>query len=70
MQTTLGVRRSDTGMDIVRGDNRNKSGINGDFLCIKGRYAFDYFGITKTVCGSRWVRKRRKAHAYHLGRSH
>jgi NADH-quinone oxidoreductase subunit G len=30
-------------MDIVRGDNRDKSGINGDFLCIKGRYAFDYF---------------------------
>lgn len=42
-KTTLGVRRSDTGMDIVRGDNRDKSGINGDFLCIKGRYAFDYF---------------------------
>src|SRR5258708_8135303 len=30
-------------MDIVRGDNRDKSGINGDFLCIKGRYAFDFF---------------------------
>ena len=28
-------------MEIVRGDNRDKSGINGDFLCIKGRYAFD-----------------------------
>ena len=40
-KTTLGVRRSDTGMEIVRGDNRDKSGINGDFLCIKGRYAFD-----------------------------
>jgi NADH-quinone oxidoreductase subunit G len=42
-KTTLGVRRSDTGTDIVRGDNRDKSGINGDFLCIKGRYAFDFF---------------------------
>ncbi|MBV8053031.1 MAG: NADH-quinone oxidoreductase subunit NuoG, partial [Acidobacteriaceae bacterium] len=41
-KTTLGVRRSDTGMDIVRGDNRDKGGINGDFLCIKGRYAFDF----------------------------
>ncbi len=41
-KTTLGVRRSETGMDIVRGDNRDKSGINGDFLCIKGRYAFDF----------------------------
>src|SRR5437764_9449255 len=41
-KTTLGVRRADTGMEIVRGDNRDKSGISGDFLCIKGRYAF-YF---------------------------
>jgi NADH-quinone oxidoreductase subunit G len=41
-KTTLGVRRDDTGMQIVRGDNRDKSGINGDFLCIKGRYAFDF----------------------------
>jgi NADH-quinone oxidoreductase subunit G len=41
-KTTLGVRRSDTGTEIVRGDNRDKSGINNDFLCIKGRYAFDF----------------------------
>ncbi len=41
-KTTLGVRRADTGMQIVRGDNRDKSGINGDFLCMKGRYAFDF----------------------------
>ncbi|HEV2115718.1 MAG TPA: molybdopterin-dependent oxidoreductase [Terriglobales bacterium] len=43
-KTTLGVRRSPTGMQIVRGDNRDKSGINGDFLCVKGRYAFDFAG--------------------------
>src|ERR1700676_1782983 len=41
-KTTLGVRRADAGMEIVRGDNRDKSGTNGDFLCIKGRYAFDF----------------------------
>ena len=41
-KTTLGVRRDQSGMQIVRGDNRDKSGINGDFLCIKGRYAFDF----------------------------
>ena len=41
-KTTLGVRRSDSGMEIVRGDNRDKSGINHDFLCVKGRYAFDF----------------------------
>jgi NADH-quinone oxidoreductase subunit G len=43
-KTTLGVRRANDGMEIVRGDNRDKSGINGDFLCIKGRYAFDFAG--------------------------
>ncbi|MHB8302847.1 MAG: NADH-quinone oxidoreductase subunit NuoG [Acidobacteriaceae bacterium] len=41
-KTTLGVRRSEDGMQIVRGDNRDKSGLNGDFLCVKGRYAFDF----------------------------
>jgi len=41
-KTTLGVRRADMGMEIVRGDNRDKSGINNDFLCVKGRYAFDF----------------------------
>ena len=45
-KTTLGVRRADDGMEIVRGDNRDKSGINGDFLCIKGRYAFDFANHT------------------------
>src|SRR6202030_3464875 len=38
-KTTLGVRSVDDGVEIIRGDNRDKSGINGDFLCIKGRYA-------------------------------
>src|SRR5713226_9056230 len=41
-KTTLGIRQCETGAEIVRGDNRDKSGINGDFLCIKGRYAFDF----------------------------
>ena len=41
-KTTLGVRRSDDGMQIVRGDNRDNSGLNGEFLCVKGRYAFDF----------------------------
>ena len=40
--TTLGVRPVDGRMRIIRGTNRDKSGINGDFLCIKGRYAFDF----------------------------
>jgi NADH-quinone oxidoreductase subunit G len=48
-KTTLGVRRCDTGMEIVRGDNRDKSGTNGDFLCIKGRYGFDFAGSTERL---------------------
>ena len=41
-KTTLGVRATTDGTEIMRGDNRDKSGINGDFLCNKGRYAFDF----------------------------
>ena len=41
-KTTLGVRSVTDGSEIVRGDNRDKSGMNGDFLCNKGRYAFDF----------------------------
>jgi len=41
-KTTLGVRSTSDGSEIVRGDNRDKSGINGDFLCNKGRFAFDF----------------------------
>src|SRR6202042_3310398 len=26
----------------IRGNNRDRSGINGEFLCIKGRYAADF----------------------------
>src|SRR2546422_5110956 len=37
-KTTLGVRND----KIIRGNNRDRSGINGEFLCIKGRYAFDF----------------------------
>jgi NADH-quinone oxidoreductase subunit G len=37
-RTTLGVRNE----KIIRGNNRDSSGINGEFLCIKGRYGFDF----------------------------
>jgi NADH-quinone oxidoreductase subunit G len=37
-KTTLGVRNN----QIIRGNNRDRSGINGEFLCIKGRYGFDF----------------------------
>jgi len=37
-KTTLGIRNN----EIVRGNNRDRSGLNGEFLCVKGRYAFDF----------------------------
>jgi len=37
-KTTLGVRNG----EIMRANNRDKSGVNGEFLCIKGRYGFDF----------------------------
>jgi NADH-quinone oxidoreductase subunit G len=37
-KTTLNVRNN----EILRGNNRDRTGINGDFLCIKGRYAGDF----------------------------
>jgi NADH-quinone oxidoreductase subunit G len=36
--TTLGVRNG----EIMRANNRDRSGINGEFLCIKGRYGNDF----------------------------
>ena len=41
-KVTLGLRQSSDGSEIIRADNRDKSGINGDFLCAKGRFAFDF----------------------------
>ena len=38
-KTTLGTRND----KIIRGNNRDRSGINGEFLCIKGRYGFDFY---------------------------
>ena len=37
-KTTLGVRND----KIIRGNNRDRSGVNGEFLCVKGRYGFDF----------------------------
>src|SRR3984893_17427556 len=37
-RTTLGVRDD----KIIRGNNRDSSGINSDFLGVKGPYAFDF----------------------------
>ncbi|HKD10066.1 MAG TPA: NADH-quinone oxidoreductase subunit NuoG [Bryobacteraceae bacterium] len=44
-KTTLGVRNG----EIVRGNNRDRSGINGEFLCVKGRYAFDFYNHPERI---------------------
>ena len=38
-RTTLGTRND----LIIRANNRDQSGVNGEFLCVKGRYAFDFY---------------------------
>ncbi len=48
-KTTLGVRATTEGSEIVRGDNRDRSGINGDFLCNKGRYGFDFANSSERI---------------------
>jgi NADH-quinone oxidoreductase chain G len=37
-KTTLSVRNH----EILRANNRDKSGINDEFLCVKGRFGFDF----------------------------
>lgn len=37
-KTTLSVRNN----EILRANNRDLSGINGEFLCVKGRFGFDF----------------------------
>lgn len=54
-KTTLGVRND----EIIRGNNRDHSGINNEFLCIKGRYAFDYYRHPERIT-SPMVRKNGK----------
>ncbi|HVW87214.1 MAG TPA: NADH-quinone oxidoreductase subunit NuoG [Bryobacteraceae bacterium] len=44
-KTTLGVRNE----QIIRGNNRDRSGVNGEFLCIKGRYAFDFYNNSERL---------------------
>ncbi|HLJ45295.1 MAG TPA: NADH-quinone oxidoreductase subunit NuoG [Bryobacteraceae bacterium] len=54
-KTTLGVRNN----EIIRGNNRDRSGINGEFLCMKGRYAFDFTSHPERI-SSPMIRKNGK----------
>ena len=68
-KTTLGVRSVPTAREIVRGDNRDKSGINGDFLCNKGRYAFDFANNDERITQPLVRKANGKLEACQLGRS-
>jgi NADH-quinone oxidoreductase subunit G len=44
-KTTLSVRNN----EILRANNRDHSGVNGEFLCAKGRFGFDYTSNAERV---------------------
>jgi NADH-quinone oxidoreductase subunit G len=44
-KTTLSVRNN----EILRANNRDRSGINGEFLCGKGRFGFDFTSHAQRV---------------------
>ena len=44
-KTTLSVRNN----EILRANNRDHSGFNGEFLCAKGRFAFDFTTYAERV---------------------
>ncbi|HEV1993741.1 MAG TPA: molybdopterin-dependent oxidoreductase, partial [Candidatus Acidoferrum sp.] len=45
-KTTLSVRNH----EILRSNNRDLSGINKDFLCVKGRFGFDFIKHAERIC--------------------
>jgi len=44
-RTTLSIRNN----QIIRGNNRDHSGINGEFLCVKGRFGWDFVNSEKRL---------------------
>jgi NADH-quinone oxidoreductase subunit G len=44
-KTTLSVRNN----EIVRANNRDHSGVNGEFLCVKGRFGWDFVNSEKRL---------------------
>ncbi len=64
-KTTLGVRND----EIIRANNRDRSGINGEFLCVKGRFAFDFHSHAERL-QSPLMRVNGQARAGFLGAGH
>jgi NADH-quinone oxidoreductase subunit G len=44
-KTTLSVRNN----EILRANNRDHSGVNGEFLCAKGRFGFDFTNNSERI---------------------
>lgn len=44
-KTTLSLRHN----EIIRANNRDHSGINGEFLCVKGRFGWDFVNSEKRL---------------------
>ena len=44
-KTTLSVRNG----AILRANNRDRSGLNGEFLCAKGRFGYDFVGSSERL---------------------
>ncbi len=44
-KTTLSIRNN----QIIRANNRDHSGINGEFLCVKGRFGWDFVNSTERL---------------------
>src|SRR5437660_10857529 len=44
-KTTLSVRNN----EIIRANNRDHSGVNGEFLCVKGRFGWDFVNSDKRL---------------------
>ncbi len=48
-KTTLSVRNN----EIIRANNRDHSGINGEFLCVKGRFGWDFVNNPRRLTAPR-----------------
>jgi NADH-quinone oxidoreductase subunit G len=51
-KTTLSVRNN----EIIRANNRDHSGVNGEFLCVKGRFGWDFVNSEKRLTAP-WIRR-------------
>jgi NADH-quinone oxidoreductase subunit G len=55
-KTTLSIRNN----KIIRANNRDHTGINGEFLCVKGRFGWDFVNSEKRLTAPRIRRNGRQ----------